>query len=1126
MPDGLELSEGGCDAHPPAWGVTRQYDFGQFVLLHHADTPDEPAVPLVVYPDGHLNVTHPSAPPTDDVPAGGRAVPITADPVPAPSRSWRPSDPISLLDVAGGVPLSLALTADMPVRALTASPADVEVEDLNTVLTSGQVTIADGALQVALGSRARSQLMNGRPVTMLGRDHHGAGRPVKITPRVQQVDLDAEAIDEALASSSVTLAGGAVLNLNREIDLTTLRSGGTVRSTVRMPDDSIRVVAVKAAVLASSAPLATTFHVTDPSMLIGRRYLPATDGTALSVPFTAQHISDLRTNRACNVTVNGVDIDVQVVRKEDASTLRFDPIATGTGFLTGNASTTTHLAAEHQGAVSIRAVPLSEAIGRVSAQAFGVPDPTRPTSAATSAKPDGATTSIDALVPESPDELLSRITGQRIWPGPSAVTPVLLDERYEAWLAAQQQNDQDDAVPPQPTGTGLQVAVFLPWRQTWTFHGLSRGALLSTIALAPLESRRIRTFSWERKTRSLEQSSETDTSLSQEFTSTTRDTEDVFREMTSSQHFAAQLHADVNASYSTGVASVNASAGGNLSNDTALQQVARSTTQHMTEAVHRASAQVRTQRITRITEAEETVSSNEVISTIRNANESRTLTFNFFEQLAHYRIDTEFLREHVQIVAMVPNPLGSTEFTSLTVRTNEAILQEALLNPELSDAFAAARLLRSYKLAWDDAQEIAEYSKRVAELDRERTKPAPSTQAPPPTHPDNPFEALVLSAAKDVASAAKDLVGSKIDDALDYLGATHKITDTYAMAARRWLWVQLANAKVGGNCSSALTFISSKTAPTIDEARRLLDTFNSSALGQLASLSSLPDNEKENIALGEAIHRAIERAHGALWDWGWWTNVCRSNGLYNPDDDGITGALGRVADALGKYDAKASEGDGLLEQQKLVDQAGETQNQETWVDKVEMKYGLDVVADARERQEALLTHLANHADYYRYVLFQALPPGEQLDLLTRMAPQLEIGFFEPRVVAFSGSSLAVPLTPTGGNELATFIGQLRDTVAREARSAQHAADALYPDDIILPTPGVVVETSLGSCNALEPTRLRMREVEIELAEARLGNISAERARREARLAATPPLLDGFWTTGGPDPENSGPQETR
>jgi hypothetical protein len=170
-----------------------------------------------------------------------------------------------------------------------------------------------------------------------------------------------------------------------------------------------------------------------------------------------------------------------------------------------------------------------------------------------------------------------------------------------------------ESKPPQLAREGLPIAVLLPWKQQWTLTGFSRGNLLSTIALVPGEETTISVSSWERRSKQMQQSAETDIEQTFDFTSTTRDTEDVFREVSSSTDFNAQARGSLDASYSTGVASVRVGIGGELTNAQSLANTVRSSTQHMRETTSRASTRVRARRITTITESIETETTTSVV---------------------------------------------------------------------------------------------------------------------------------------------------------------------------------------------------------------------------------------------------------------------------------------------------------------------------------------------------------------------------------------------------------------------------------------------------------------------------------------------------------------------------------
>ncbi|WP_410790563.1 hypothetical protein [Kribbella sp. C-35] len=1143
----------GCGKTLEAWGVTRQFSFGQFVILYARDDKDigrAESVPLVVTPEGTLNRevrTTKSEHLQGAAGAQNKAVMVSAADMVArangANKAGKP--PVgSIAEEVGGLPLDLALSADDPMALVTQPPPSaVKIDNLRDVLENKAVVTDTGQLRPILDDAAKVALLEGRAVDALAEydaaDPAGGAQVrrtmVRLNPITQEIVLDAAGVDTALATGAVRLPGNAedlILDRTTRVD-NALRSGSAVTLTASLSDGTLRRYRVSASPLPTSEPLAKTFTIEDPSAFLRTPYLPAVDGTPLRVKLDDAIVTKLRTARSASFDVNGTQVTLLVVAVPDqAASSKVAP--TAVAFMPGVGSGAVGLVAPLSGVSPGLPLPGGPAVpGGPGAPwpGFPLPNPNLPPPAG----PGGPGTGIP--VPSGP---LPGPAGGIGGAGPIGLTPdpdggfapvidwpgkiaqldkvTLLLANYPFWAKQAQIFDGSTKAPPgsEPSGEaipgpvkGLPVALFLPWKQEWRFTGLSRGNLLSSIALAPREERVIRTYSWERRSKALEQSTETETEMQQDYTSTTRDTDDVLREMTSNQKFNSQFGADFEASYSPGIASIKVGANLDLSQELGLQQVTKSSTQHLTETVHRASARVRSRRITKITESSESVTGEDVVRRIVNHNDCRTMTLDYFEQLAHYTITTKFEKERLRVVVMIDNPLRTTPFTNLTLRTNETALRQSLLNPELGDGFTAARLLASYENAWLEAARVAAESKKVAELDKERAKDATAT--PPVTKPENPYKDQVLKAAKDVRDAAKKLQGTTIDAALIMIGAHMKPLPYMITAGQYWLWFTLAAAKLGAGVTDALNTIAAVTAdPSLDDARRLNDAFGAGRVQELSRLASLPDNEKEDLALAGAIHRF----QAAPWDWAWWSGSCRDNGLYTPNDGGLVGAMTRMTDALGKYEAKESEGDALLQGQQMVQKANEEQAAANWVDKLEMKYGLDVVADAQERQTALLTHLEDHKDYYHYVLFQALPPGEQLKLLTANAAELRVGFFEPRVVAYNGDQLAIPLTPTGQNELAKFVKDAQESLAKAAKEAQEAADKMVPEEVIIPTAGLVVETSMGKCSACEPHREQMHALEARSATALARQAGAEADRRDKLLAATPPKLGEFTGADG------------
>jgi hypothetical protein len=650
---------------------------------------------------------------------------------------------------------------------------------------------------------------------------------------------------------------------------------------------------------------------------------------------------------------------------------------------------------------------------------------------------------------------------------------------------------------------GLPVAVLLPWKQTWTLKGFSRGNLISSLAMAPGEETTITVSSWERRTKSLSQSAETDIEQSFDYSSTTRDTEDVMREVTSTNEFDAQAYGSLDASYSPGVASIRVQAGGQVSNAQSLANATKSSTQHLRESTTHAATRVRSRRITTITESIETEQRTSVVRTIRNPNQGHTLTMNFHEVLAHYDINLVFNKGGVRIVVLVPNPVSAQDFTELTVRVNEATLRNGLLDGALVDGFEACRTLEAYKQAALELKNLAAAGKVEKEMDRQRDTPVQGQ----PAKPANPFTATVNSILTDLKRRAGEFSGVDVGGALTSIAAHRSPSAAELSAAQRWLWRRLVGAKFGTGLTTELDRLAT-AAINPEAARSLLSAVPpAGSAPALDGLGGLGDKDKEDAGL---VQRIIAMPGYVFWDYGtfWYPNG-KKEGLFDVEDGGIPGALNQLRTAFQNWEAKEAEGAGQQAAAAVVAAASEEQTTTTIADKLEMKFGAELIGAARERSQTLITHLNQHRDYYRYVLFQALPPSEQLQRLMEAAPQLKIGMFEPHVVASDGPNLAIPLAPMAETTLMKVVTSLATEMENATTEAEASGDRIATDTVILPTPGVSVESWRGDCDALEDHLTALRAAEVRRAEAEARSAELEADRRAARIAAAD--LDDFLT---------------
>ena len=574
-----------------------------------------------------------------------------------------------------------------------------------------------------------------------------------------------------------------------------------------------------------------------------------------------------------------------------------------------------------------------------------------------------------------------------------------------------------DMVQPRlPTGSGLPIAVFVPWKQTWTLKGFSRGNLLSSIALAPSEQVTMQVSSWERRTRSLEQSSETEVDQQTDINQSTRDTEDVFKEMLAKRDFAWQLSGSIDASYSPGVASIKVHAGGGVSQTDSIQQTARNSSQSVREATIKASSRVRSKRVTRVTQTVESGKEERVTRVIRNPNQCHTLTLDFFETLAHYDINLQFMKDRLRLVVLVPNPVKVPDFNSDVVRRNETALRNALIDEALADGFEACRLAAAY----DEAKFLVNLQKseaaKVEEIDAQRTQAAPANTPPAAS----PQEAEVIRVVSEMVNALRSIrLGAGIDAALTEIRWNRPVSEALRRKGQQWLFINFCASKFPA-LLAVLDEIAGGGAVGIAAAQKIMSVLpRPDAPVNLGNLNQMSDTEKEGACLASKLKeldgQRLRKYMQMDWDWGWWTGRLKEEGLYTANDGGIGGSADQLQKAYQAWEAKKAQGDAMKDQEVAKTEAEGKQDKTSTEDKLSMAFPLEDIARAYERMKVLFAHLNEHRDFYNYALFQSLPPSEQvLRIVEASNGRLQVGLFEPRVVAMSGTRLVVPFDPSGG----------------------------------------------------------------------------------------------------------------
>jgi hypothetical protein len=1016
---------GACDETLPLLPIMRQFDFGQFVFLRE----EKPTTAAGPKPADEKIVIDPS---------GGKYQAVydwlekyqklqLNKPSPPPKPGW------AEVGKLGGVSLGKVLKVN-PAPAQTPMTIQVASAELDKALTTQKVEYGGTTYDLTLDVEAHGSLLSGEPAGVIARAGGDAGWFVtELRPNLEQLTLAQQQLDTLLAGDLLEIDGEpAGVELDSDA-IGGLLAGEPIVARLERDDgrgELVRLVPPKP----TRPPAMPSVAIADLTEFLSHPMVPAADGTPIPVRLTPAAVHELRELGGTTLPVGGTTV-----------TLSLD--GAGAGLEGGTAYAGTAYEPESNGG-----------------SAFGIAHAGH---ARTVAEPETAL----LLEPPAEPEPAPRAAA-KIYPGAT-------------------EKSKSKRTPPAESAKplGIPVAVFLPWRQTWELTGFSRGELRHSLALAPQEETTIEISSWERRLRSLDQSATTDIEQSFEFAQTERETDDVFQEMTKRHDFSWQLEGSVDATYTAGAGSITVSAAGQVDNATQLQQIARNTQQRMKESTQKASAKVRSVRTTRITDTMESGRQDRVTRRISNPNLAHTLTLDFFETLSHYEVTLEPVPERLGLVALLPNPMSTREFTTLLIRKNETALRRALLEPALADGFEAARTITAYEEArriLDDQARLAKQAEDLKSKETTEDEKKDAAGTPPPQETEMLRLLGQISAAADKTDATDDVV-----QAMTAINKDQLVTAEARRNAQYWLFRRLC-AKYLPGLLDAMDKLPAN--PAVADATAFVALVpGQGAAVTLGNLNDKSDVDKEEAGLGPEIAKHI----GGFLKWGWSTGRCRQEGLYTANDAGLAGLVSRFERAYQAWETKRAEGEMAEAKDLAITKATAQQDKLTAEDKLAMAFPLDELASAYEREPALRGHLNEHLDHYSFALFQALSPAEQNAYIeTQSNGALEVGMFEPRVIAINGADLAVPLSPPPAGPIRDMLEKLRKSFGDAFKTT-----AEQPDKFIFPTPGLTITSRLGKCTACEQFIEDSREIELRRLAAEADKAEQEVARRKARIQA-------------------------
>jgi hypothetical protein len=649
----------------------------------------------------------------------------------------------------------------------------------------------------------------------------------------------------------------------------------------------------------------------------------------------------------------------------------------------------------------------------------------------------------------------------------------------------------------------IPVSLFLPWEQTWTLQGYTRGRLLQSLGLAPLEETTIEIFSWDRRRRSLDQTASAETEQFGETTDTTRDASSVYNQLQTDKEFELQGGGGVKATYKYGdMLTVEADGHINASNKDKLSQLGKRSQDRLQESVIRASTRVKASRTTKISESQESGREDRVTRRIKNSNSCHALTINYFDVHASYNVVTKFVPDDTRLCILIDNPVNYTFDKNvgsdrLIVRTHETMLRAALLDPALTPGFDALRQIEARRIALSLLKEADDA--RRDEQDRLKANAGQGGGAGGSTDVQK-AEATVAKAAKKIAEAATILRNASFEALMQAVDDKPEEEwrpkmESLGPSAQEWLFTRLFKRAAQSLFSECVGLDGLDNVGLLGVSQSLNSAINANnTLSRDALLNPTPSD------VDELLTPLVQAHYNSSTEWAWWWGFFKDNSLRIPDDAGLLGFLDTFRgaySALVSAQARAAASGG--EPGGPVDSANTRVDALSSTDRLEMAFPVGETATATERAETLMAHLQEFKNYYNYAILNALPPVELLELLTKplTAQSVTVGMFEPRVVAMRGGKIAIPLLADASPTLQDLI----DEIVTEVKKARESTRR-----VTLPTAGLVTDLRLGICSGCERQIQDLQSLELRARKARVALDELEGARRKALLEKNPPDL--------------------
>ena len=619
-----------------------------------------------------------------------------------------------------------------------------------------------------------------------------------------------------------------------------------------------------------------------------------------------------------------------------------------------------------------------------------------------------------------------------------------------------------------------EFVVYVPIRQTWKSDGYERGALINTFSLAPQEQITVEVFSWDRRKSERELTSGRETETSAEQTFSNKLTSEVVDKATAANGWKFGLNAGIQ------VPSTPINIGADFSIDQRNETAQTNTLSNIAEGVTKMASKTKSSVQTKITEAREYGNEQRVTRKFQNPNFGRVLHFDCFEVLHGYTVTTSYDFTAARLCLLLPgfDLLQGLNSADTLHRSSLLLGLEGLLfdmvPQRLQSGFEAARHL----LAWD---RICRYT-----CDSACVCVAPSSGAPASgaAAAGNPYQAELEAAMVTLQASIAALRGATGQKLASVVGFVDPVNlpgyldrSPEDQLARRLDWFAFLFRRtvmedgLSGFWSACIAF---DADPTIANLQRLVDRLAPSIANML----------NPGFAFGSIGLALIRHVLDAVTDFG--LNLPFMMFYLGFEDYGLQSAATRTIMLYAQW--KQVEDDKKKPPESAPASDAEKENPAADRRTQDPAFAPEELARATVNIDALVAYLQLNRSAFRAQLWTMLAPEDRQRYVNVHG---NIGkLVQPAILGFVDDAIAVEVDESYSDAFAAW--------RREKLGIWKVAPIVI-HDVILPVPGMTMQSRLEPCDALEPYLVESRQIELTRLRAAAAQAELETKRRATRM---------------------------